>query len=83
MSVQIDNALALVSWHGTKIFLAEIDDCGVVCGREAGMNAVGTQTATSVCLSQQPVSPFSPSAFPASLQTSTFRLRKPEQLDPL
>jgi hypothetical protein len=38
------------------------------------MNAVGTQTPASVHLSQQPISPFSPSAFLASLQTSIFRL---------
>ena len=37
------------------------------------MNAAGTQTATGVCLGQQPVSPFSPLAFLASLQTSIFR----------
>ena len=37
------------------------------------MNPAGTQTPTGVCLGQQPVFPFSPSAFPASLQTSIFQ----------
>jgi hypothetical protein len=39
------------------------------------MNAAGTQTPTGVCLGKQPVSPFSPLAFLASLQTSIFRKR--------
>jgi hypothetical protein len=39
------------------------------------MNGAGTLTPTGVCLAQQPVSPFSPLAFLASLQTSIFRLR--------
>jgi len=38
------------------------------------MNAAGTQTPAGVHLGQQPVSPFSPLAFLASLQTSIFRL---------
>ena len=38
------------------------------------MIAAGTQTPAGVHLGQQPVSPFSPSAFQASLQTSIFRL---------
>jgi hypothetical protein len=39
------------------------------------MNVTGTAALASVCLSEQPVFPFSPSAFHASLQTSIFRLR--------
>jgi hypothetical protein len=39
------------------------------------MNVTGTPALASVCLGQQPVFPFSPSAFHASLQTSIFRLR--------
>src|ERR1700722_2773864 len=39
------------------------------------MNATGTRTPAGVYLEKQPVSSFSPSAFLASLQTSTIRLR--------
>ena len=38
------------------------------------MNAAGTRAKAGVYLEEQPVSSFSPSAFPASLQTSIFRL---------
>jgi hypothetical protein len=30
MSVPIDNALALMSWHGTKVFLADFANSGAV-----------------------------------------------------
>lgn len=30
MSLQIDNALALVSWHDTKVFLGDFADSGAV-----------------------------------------------------
>jgi hypothetical protein len=36
---------------------------------------IGALTAAGVCLKQQPVFPFSPLAFPASLQTSIFQAR--------
>ena len=36
---------------------------------------IGTQALVGVCLREQPVFPFSPSAFQASLQTSIFQLR--------
>lgn len=39
------------------------------------MKAADAKARSSVCLSQQPVFPFSPSAFQASLQTSILRLR--------
>jgi len=38
------------------------------------MKATGAQAPSSVCLKQQPVFPFSPSASQSSLQTSIFRL---------
>jgi len=43
-------------------------------GQDEGRNA-GTQTLSGVCLKQQFFSPFSPSAFQASLQTSIFQAR--------